>query len=269
MRVNRSGYYKWKKRKNSPSKRTVQIEKDIELIKEIHKHHPSHGYRWIRAYALRHYGVIWSNNHVHNCCKYAGIISIGKHYKYQRPGQEKEKFKNLINCTWRKLSRPLEVVVSDMTSFYAKGKYYELTFYFDAFTKKILSYKLSNRRGDTNPYFDGLKDVIKLIKKEGTQEPTILHTDQGSVYTSISYNELIKNYNIKRSMSRAGTPTDNPVNESLNGWIKEELFLDFNLGKSDNVQETIEKYVQYYNNDRPAYSLKYKTPAQFISELGF
>ena len=33
--------------------------------------------------------------------------------------------------------------------------------------KKILSYKLSNRRGDTNPYFDGLKDVIKLIKKEG------------------------------------------------------------------------------------------------------
>lgn len=42
-------------------------------------------------------------------------------------------------------------------------------------------------------------------------------------------------------MSRAGTPTDNPVNESLNGWIKEELFLDFNLGKSDNVQETIEK----------------------------
>ena len=28
-------------------------------------------------------------------------------------------------------------------------------------------------------------------------------------------------------MSRAGTPTDNPVDESLNGWIKEELFPDF------------------------------------------
>ena len=81
MGVNRSGYYKWKKRKNSPSKRTVQIEKDIELIKEIHKHHPSHGYRWIRAYALRHYGVIWSNNHVHNCCKYAGIISTTRSRK--------------------------------------------------------------------------------------------------------------------------------------------------------------------------------------------
>ena len=45
--------------------------------------------------------------------------------------------------------------------------------------------------------------------------------------------------------------------------------IDFNLDKSDNVQETIEKYVYYYNNERPAYSLNYKTPAQFIVELGF
>ncbi|HAS56220.1 MAG TPA: hypothetical protein DCR94_03025 [Firmicutes bacterium] len=26
-------------------------------------------------------------------------------------------------------------------------------------------------------------------------------------------------------------------------------------------------YVNYYNNERPAYSLKYKTPTQFKSEL--
>ena len=131
-----------------------------------------------------------------------------------------------------------------MTAFYAKGKYYELTFYFDAFTKKILSYKLSGRRGDTKPYFDGLKEVLAIIKKEGTQEPTILHTDQGSVYASIRYNELIKDYNIKRSMSRAGTPTDNPVDESLNGWIKEELFLDFDLANSNDVEALIKKYLQ-------------------------
>ncbi|MCR5066931.1 MAG: IS3 family transposase, partial [Erysipelotrichaceae bacterium] len=31
----------------------------------------------------------------------------------------------------------------------------------------------------------------------------------------------------------------------------------------------IEKYIQYYNNLRPAYSLKYKTPLQFKSEMGF
>jgi transposase InsO family protein len=69
-------------------------------------------------------------------------------------------------------------------------------------------------------------------------------------------------------MSRAGTSTDNPVNESLNGWIKEELFLDFNLGKSCDVHQAIKDYVSYYNNERPSYTLKYKTPAQFKNELG-
>ena len=246
MDVNRSSYYKWLKRKDNPSLRMIQREKDIDLIKEIHHKHPSHGYRWLNAYAHSHYNVNWSDKHVHLCCKYAGIISSGKHYKYVKPGEERVKYKNLVNCSWRYLSRPLEVVVSDMTAFYVKGKYYELTF-----------------------YFDGLNEVLEIIKKEGTQDPTVLHTDQGSVYASISYNELINDYNIKRSMSRAGTPTDNPVDESLNGWIKEELFLDFDLGHSNNVEELIKEYVNYYNNERPAYSLKYKTPAQFISELGF
>jgi transposase InsO family protein len=156
-----------------------------------------------------------------------------------------------------------------MTSLYVKGKYYELTFYFDAYTKEILSYKLSSRRGDASQYYDGLLDVLEIIKKEELTEPTVLHTDQGSVYSSISYNELIKDYNIKRSMNRAGTPTDNPVDESLNGWIKEELFLDFNIGKSNDVNQSIKDYVHYYNNERFSYALKYKTPAEFKSQLGF
>ena len=126
---------------------------------------------------------------------------------------------------------------------------------------------MAGRRGNPNQYYDGLKEVLNLIKKEGNTENIVLHTDQESAYTSLSYNHLISNYNIKRSMSRTGTPPDNPVNESLNGWIKEELFIDFNLKQSDNVEQTIKDYVYYFNNDRLAYSLKYKTPTQFKSEL--
>ena len=269
MSVNRSGYYKWLDRQNKPSQRMIQRKFDIKLIKEIHQKHPSHGYRWIKSYLERHYGVIMSNNHVHLCCKCAGIISQGRHYKYVKPGDEKEKYPNLVMNRWKYLSRPLEIIVSDMTCFYVKKQYYELTFYFDAYTKEILSYKLATRKGDKKQYFDGLKDILKILKNEEITEPTILHTDQGSVYSSISYNELIKNYNIKRSMSRAGTPTDNPVNESLNGWIKEELILDFDLYHSNNVEQTIKDYVHYFNYDRPAYSLNYKTPIQFKTELGF
>jgi putative transposase len=82
----------------------------------------------------------------------------------------------------------------------------------------------------------------------------------------VAYNELIKDYNIKRSMSRAGKPTDNPVNESLNGWIKEELFMDFKIDECRSRGEfmsAIERYVEYYNKERPCYALGYDTPDNY------
>ena len=108
-----------------------------------------------------------------------------------------------------------------MTAFWAERTYYELTMYFDAWNKEIVGYGLVSRKGNIKSYYDGLYQVLERIKKEQTDDLIILHTDQGSVYSSKAYNKLIENYNISRSMSRARTPTDNPVNESLNGWIKE------------------------------------------------
>ena len=163
---------------------------------------------------------------------------------------------------------PYEVIVSDMTSFYVKRQIYELTLYFDAWSKEIVGYGLGMHKGDKQSYYDGLKQVLEKIKEQPDNLIT-LHTDQGSVYSSKAYNDLLTDFNIQRSMSRAGTPTDNPVNESLNGWIKEELFIDFHLGDSLNVREDIEKYIFYFNNLRPAYSLNYKTPLQFKTEMGF
>lgn len=113
------------------------------------------------------------------------------------------------------VDRPRQVIVSDMTVLKFWILYFELTFYFDVFTKEILSWKLAERRGAREQYVDGLQDVVALLK--GSSEPVVLHTDHGSVYFSMAYNELIKDTMIVRSMSRAGKPTDNPVNEALNG----------------------------------------------------
>ena len=43
--------------------------------------------------------------------------------------------------------------------------------------------------------------------------------DQGSVYSSESFDELLPQYRITHSMSRAGTPTDNGAMEAINGWM--------------------------------------------------
>ena len=70
-------------------------------------------------------------------------------------------------------------------------------------------------------------------------------------------------------MSRVGTPTDNPIIEALNGWIKEELFLDFDLAHAKDVPALLDMYVDFFNNRRPAAALGYKSPVQYRTELGF
>ncbi|MEE0740830.1 MAG: IS3 family transposase [Emergencia sp.] len=53
-------------------------------------------------------------------------------------------------------------------------------------------------------------------------------------------NLLLSELNIIRSMSRAGTPTDN-----------------------EHIQDEISQYIKFFNEERPAYSLNYLTPKQF------
>lgn len=262
MCVSRSGYYKWKNHKNTS--RDCNREEMISIVENVHKEHPSHGHRWVNAYIKINYNKRYSDSYVYKAFKYLGIKAESKHQVHYKPRKVKDKYPNLIFTTWETVDRPRQVIVSDMTVFKVWYFYIEVTFYFDVFTKQILTFKFAERRGDRNQYIDGLKDIVELLR--GKSEPTIIHTDQGSVYASKAYEDLIKDENIVRSMSRAGKPTDNPVNESLNGWIKEELFIDFKLDKCktrDEIIETIRKYVKYYNSQRPSYALGYDTPDNY------
>ena len=42
-----------------------------------------------------------------------------------------------------------------------------------------------------------------------------------------------------RTMSRVGTLTDNGVMESINGWAKAEMFVDFRIGESEDVPKAV------------------------------
>ena len=173
MDINRSGYYKWKYRKAHPSTRYIQRMKDVEYIKEESLKHKAHGYRWLAAYIKKHHGVIMSPEYVYRCRKYAGVICESKHYKWKKPGESNYIYDNLIWNNWN-TTRPLEIIVSDMTAFYSKGIYYELTLYFDTFNREIVGFGLTDRRGDIKPYFEGLEQVIGLIKEKDTGGPSLI-----------------------------------------------------------------------------------------------
>jgi transposase InsO family protein len=132
----------------------------------------------------------------------------------------------------------------------------------DLWNNEIVSHSLSSKRGDRMTYLSGLENLIE-VKKQFPDFEMILHSDQGSVYASKAYNELLPMYGIKHSMSRAGTPTDNAAMEAINGWIKAELFMDFHVTGEKSVEEEIDNYIIFFNEERPAYSLNYLTPKQY------
>lgn len=96
-----------------------------------------------------------------------------------------------------------------MTMIRHKGRRYEWTFILDVFNNEIIASHISGRIGDGRPYFRCLEELKQLVKEQ--REPVTFHTDQGSIYSSKAFNDAYKGYNIIRSMSRVGTPTDNPV----------------------------------------------------------
>ena len=51
------------------------------------------------------------------------------------------------------------------------------------------------------------------IKSGHEKLNTIVHADQGSIYSSVSFNNIFKSYKVIRFMFRTDTPTDNPAIE--------------------------------------------------------
>ena len=225
-----------------------------------HKKYPSHGYRWLNAKIRLDLGLVLSDPYAHKCCKIAGIKSQSKHYHYRKPGDQYRIYPNLLMTTLN-IDGPMQCVVSDMTAFTVKNIYYELTLFMDLWNNEIIAHSLSTKRGDRTTYLSGLAGVLEY-KKLYPDHKMILHSDQGTVYSSKVFNELLPMYNIARSMSRSGTPTDNAAMEAINGWMKAELFMDFHIA-GKNVRQEIEDYILFFNTQRPAHALNYLTPQQF------
>ena len=261
MDIPRSSFYNWRKNMNKPSAKTRSLLSNIALFSEYHLKFPSHGYRWLNAKIKLDTGLVLSDPYAHKCCKIAGIKSKSKHYRYKKPGDAVKVYPNLL-LAGMNIDGPMQCIVSDMTMFWLHGVAYELTLYMDLWNNEIIAHGLSGKRGDRMTYISGLNDVIEL-KKQHLEFTTVLHSDQGSVYTSKAYNELLPMYGITRSMSRAGTPTDNGAMEAINGWIKTELISDFHVTGEKALDEEIKDYIKFFNEERPAYSLGYLTPKQY------
>lgn len=96
MNVNRSGFYKWLKRKVHPSTKDIKRLEACSLFQRYHDIYPSHGYRWLNAKIKLDLDIIYSDNYSHKICKFLGIKSKSRHFRRYGKKQDKD-LKNFPN----------------------------------------------------------------------------------------------------------------------------------------------------------------------------
>ena len=68
-------------------------------------------------------------------------------------------------------------------------------------------------------------------------------------------------------MSRKGNCLDNSIMESFFGTLKNEFFYNNTFNSIDEFKIELDKYINYYNNDRIKYRLNGLSPVKYNTEL--
>jgi len=107
--------------------------------------------------------------------------------------------------------------------------------------------------------------VLDTLSQLPSLPGAILHSDQGSVYTSHAYQEAVKGKGITMSMSRKGTPADNAPIESFHSTLKSETFYLESLTHTTTaiVEQTVRDYIIYYNSIRIQTKLNNQLPVDY------
>ena len=109
--------------------------------------------------------------------------------------------------------------------------------------------------------------AIETLQKAVQSHPGIdtrkllLHSDQGSQYTSKEFVSFCESIGITQSMSRAGCPYDNAPMERYFNTLKNDLFYHHHYHTKETLYTAIERFAYvYYNHVRPHVYNDYKTP---------
>ncbi len=152
-------------------------------------------------------------------------------------------------------TKPEQVFVSDITYIKSRERTHYLSLVTDAFSRKIVGYKLSDDMSAQNV----VKAMKMALKNRITKHHLIHHSDRGLQYCSSIYQQVLKDNNIKPSMTDGYDCCQNALAERINGILKHE-FLIYKCNNGKELSQFIKESIEIYNNKRPHLSLKMKTP---------
>lgn len=173
-----------------------------------------------------------------------------------------KKYPNLIETI--PLNRPEQVWVSDITYIKTDQGHSYLSLVTDAYSKKIMGYKLSS-----NLSVDGPLTALRMaIKARSTQSNLIHHSDRGLQYCSGEYIKCLTDHQINISMTQNGNPYENAVAERVNGILKYEFLLVDGFTDENIATKAIAQSIAIYNHERPHLSWNMLTPEKAHLQSG-
>ncbi len=157
-----------------------------------------------------------------------------------------------------KVSYSHQIWATDFTYIRFKNTWYYVATAIDVYTRQLLSVVISTHH--TKELV--IKAYLEAVKKHQIK-PSYIHSDQGSEYTSQEYINLINKHGVIISMSKKGSPWENPYQESFYSNFKLELGNISQYRDISELTEAIYLQVYYYNNKRIHSALK-MPPAVFF-----
>ncbi len=197
-------------------------------------------------------------NRVNRIMHKYGITARRKKKRYVYPGKTDQVAPNMVRALEQ--SSPTEVVFSDIFEVrLADGSRVRGCFALWKRTRHILALAFDYRMQ--------AELVVKTIEMVPFEVPTaIFHSDQGKQYGAAQTRKLLLEKGFVRSMSRAGTPTNNGYAERFVGLFKLAVAERQPYRTLGDFLRAAQQWVNFYNTTRPHESLDYRSPDQFAQE---
>jgi putative transposase len=232
-----------------------------EDMLSIYKSEPTYGYRRIKDRLRKEYG--WKgvgDKKVKTCMNELGIKAIYPKRRINTSVPDKTDRKYPYLLKGMAITRPNQVWASDITYTGVKGSRAYVVAIEDLFSRKILSWKVSNTI-DTSFCIEALEEAFMRNGK-----PEIFNTDQGSQFTSEKFISLLETQGIKVSMDSKGRALDNAYMERVWRSLKyENIYLNDYQTIMD-LRKGVNRYFVSYNSSRPHQSLNYEVPNKVYAE---
>lgn len=244
--ISRSSLYY---RRQMPSAQEVALKHKID---EIYTRWPFYGSRRM-AIALQRGGLSVSRPTVQRYMREMGLAGVAPGPNTSQPGPEHTIYPYLLRHVTAEY--PNHIWGVDVTYIRLQGGWMYLVAILDWFSRFVVAWELDETLA--------LPFVLRAVDRALAQaRPVIVNSDQGSHFTSSPYLERMLAAGVRISMDGRGRAMDNIFTERLWRSVKyEEVYLN-EYASPREAQQSLSRYFQFYNHERPHQSLDYCTPAE-------